>query len=67
MFKQISKTIENELIDCILEVCRAKTAAEIGRANFLDVMSHDTTYASEKTQEIADFPYESGGTVHERF
>jgi hypothetical protein len=33
-----SKTMQNELLDCILGVCRAKIAAEIGRANFLAVV-----------------------------
>jgi hypothetical protein len=46
-----SKTIQNELLDCILEVCWAKIAAEIGRANFLAVVS-------EKTQEVVVFHYE---------
>jgi hypothetical protein len=67
VFKGDSKTIQNELLDCILEVCRAKIAAEIGRANFLAVMSDDTTDFSEKTEEVVVFRYENGGTVHERF
>jgi hypothetical protein len=67
MFNGNSKTIQNELLDCILEVCRAKIAAEIGRANFLAVMSDDTTDVSEKTQKVVVFSYENGGTVHERF
>jgi hypothetical protein len=48
------------LLDCILEVCRAKIAAEIGRAD-------DTTDVSEKTQEVVVFRYENGSTMHERF
>jgi hypothetical protein len=36
------------LLDCILEVCRAKIAVEIGVANFLAAMSDDTTEVSEK-------------------
>jgi hypothetical protein len=67
VFKQNSKTNQNELLDCILEVCRAKIAAEIGRANFLAVISDETTDVSEKTQEIVVLRYENGGTVHERF
>jgi hypothetical protein len=42
-----------------LEVCRAKIAAEIVRANFLAGMSDDTTHASEKAQEIVVFRYEN--------
>jgi hypothetical protein len=64
VFKGNSKTIQNELLDCILEVFRAKIAAEIGRANFLAVMSDATTDVSKKTQEVVVFHYENGGTVH---
>jgi hypothetical protein len=67
IFKGNSKTIQNELLDCILEVSRTKIPAEIGRANFLAVMSDDTTDISKKTQTVVVFRYEHGGTVHERF
>jgi hypothetical protein len=63
VFKGNSNTIQNELPDCILEVCRA----EISREKFLAVMSCDTTDVSEKTQEVVVFRYENEGTVHERF
>jgi hypothetical protein len=59
VFKGNSKTIQNELLDCILEVCRAKIAAEIGRANFLPVLSDDTRDVSEKTREVIVFRYEN--------
>jgi hypothetical protein len=39
VFKGNSKTIQNERLDCILEVCRAEIAAEISREKFLAVMS----------------------------
>jgi hypothetical protein len=48
VFKENSKTIQNKLLDCILEVCRAKIAAEIGCTDFLAVTSDDTTDISEK-------------------
>jgi hypothetical protein len=67
VFKGNSKTIQNELLDCILEVCQAEIAAEISREIFLAVMSDDITDVSEKTQEIVVFRYENEGTVHERF
>jgi hypothetical protein len=54
VFKGNCKTIQN---DCILEICRAKIAAEIGRANFLAVVSDDTTDVSEKTQEVVVLLY----------
>jgi hypothetical protein len=34
VFKGNSKTIQNEQLDCILEVCRAKVASEIGLQTF---------------------------------
>jgi hypothetical protein len=43
-----------------LEVSRTKTPAEIGRANFLAVMSDDTTDISKKTQTVVVFRYEHG-------
>jgi hypothetical protein len=55
VFKGNSKTIQNELLDCILEVCRAEIAAELSREKFLAVMSDDTTDVSEKTQEVVVF------------
>jgi hypothetical protein len=55
MFKRNTKTIQNELLDCILEVFRA----EIIREKFLTVMSDDTTDVSEKTQEVVVFRYEN--------
>jgi hypothetical protein len=67
MFKGNSKTIQNELLDCILEVCRAEIAAEIMCEKFLAVMSDDTTDVSEKTEEVVVFRYENEGTLHERF
>jgi hypothetical protein len=67
MFKGNSKTIQNELLDCILEVSRAEIAAEISHEKFLPVMSDDTTDVSEKTQEVVVFRYENEGIVHERF
>jgi hypothetical protein len=47
-----------------LEVCRAKIAAEIGLANFLAVMTDDTTDVSKKIRELVVFRYENGGAVH---
>jgi hypothetical protein len=67
VFKENSKTIQNELLDCILEVCRAEIAAEIRCEKFLAVMSDDTTDVSEKTQEVVVFGCENEGIVHERF
>jgi hypothetical protein len=67
VFKGNSETIQNALLYCILEVCRAKIAPEIGCANFVAVMSDDTTDVSEKIQEVVVFRYENGGTVHKMF
>lgn len=49
VFKGNSKTIQNELLDCMLEVCREKIITEIEQAISLAVMSDDTTHISEYT------------------
>jgi hypothetical protein len=67
VFKGNSNTIQNKLLDCIFEVCRAEIAAEISREKFLADMSDNTTDVSEKTQAVVVFRYENEGTVHERF
>lgn len=67
VFKANSKTIQNELLDCMLDICRTEISNEIEQAQFLAVMSDDTTDISEKTQEVIVFRYEFNGTIYERF
>ena len=67
VFKGTSKTIQNELLDCILEVCRDEIHAEIKQSKFLSVMSDDISDVSGLTQQVIVFRYELSGIVHERF
>jgi hypothetical protein len=48
VFKGISKAIQNEPLDCVLEVSRAKIAAEISHSTFLAAVLNNTTYISEE-------------------
>lgn len=67
VFKGNSKTIQNELLDCILAVCRAEIVNEIEKSSFLAIMADETTDVSEKTQEVLVFRYLYRGNVYERF
>ena len=67
VFKGNSKIIQNELLDCMLAVCRSQIQSEIESANFLAVMADDTTDVSERIQEVVVFRYEHEGSVKERF
>lgn len=67
VFKGHSKTIQNELLDCILKICRDEIINEINHSKFLAIMADDTTDISEKIQEVLVFRYENEGEVIERF
>jgi hypothetical protein len=67
VFKGTSKTIQNELLQCILDVCHDHIAAEIKEATFLAVMADDTTDVSGQTQTVIVFRYLLHGTVYERY
>lgn len=67
VFSETSKTIQNELLQNMLEVCREQMILEIGKTSFVAVMSDDTTDISETTQTVIVFRYELDGIIHERF
>ena len=67
VFKGTSKTIQNELLESILETCQEKIKQEIAESNYLAVMCDDTTDVSEKTQMVIVFRYEIKGKIFERF
>jgi hypothetical protein len=52
VFKTNSKTIQYELLGCILEVWRASIAKETSTANVLSFMTDDTTDVATTTQVI---------------
>lgn len=67
VFKGTSKTIQNELLDCMLEVCRDKISHEMKDAEFAAVMADETTDISEQTQLAIVFRYIHNGMTYERF
>ena len=67
VFKGISKTIQNELLESILEECQKKIKQEIAESDYLAVMCDDTTDVSEKPQMVIVFRFEIKGKNFERF
>lgn len=67
VFKGTSKTVQNELLQYMLDVCREHIIKEIKKTSFLSLMADDTTDVSAKTQTVLVFRYELNGRIHERF
>lgn len=67
VFKGTSKTIQNELLDAILSVCRNNIMHEIGTADFLSIQADETTDNSCKTQMSLILRYQMEGRIIERF
>lgn len=67
VFKGTSKTIQNELLDCMLEVCRDVIIEEMKQADYVAIMADETTDVSEQTQLVLVFRYEKNGVPYERF
>lgn len=67
VFSGTSKTIQNELLQNMLEVCREQIILEIEKTSFVAIMSDDTTDISETTQTVIVFRYELDGIIYERF
>ncbi|KAJ3620532.1 hypothetical protein MTP99_004473 [Tenebrio molitor] len=67
LFKGTSKTVQNELLQCMLDVCRQHITDEIRKSSFLSLMADDTTDVSSQAQTVLVFRYELNGKVHERF
>lgn len=62
-----SKTVQHELLQCMLEICREKIKEELKMANFVAVMADETIDESEHMQMIIVYRYETQGIVYERF
>ena len=50
VFKGTSKTIQNELLQCMLEVCQEEISKEINESKFVAVIADETSDVSSKTQ-----------------
>ncbi|KAJ1199597.1 hypothetical protein NDU88_003431 [Pleurodeles waltl] len=68
VFKGTSKTIQNELLDCMLEVTRETIVQQLRSTDYLAFESDDTTDVSTKTQSVLVFRFIDGNSkVVERF
>ena len=68
VFKGTSKTVQNELLDCMLSVIRERIMEEVKSARFVAIQADETTDVSTQTQLMLVFRYIDGNhAVQERF
>ena len=67
IFKGTSKTIQNELLAIMLEVCREEIARQIKAADFLSVIADETSDVSNKFQMVIIYRYIHNNRPVERF
>ncbi|XP_045595761.2 zinc finger MYM-type protein 1-like [Procambarus clarkii] len=67
VFKGLSKSIQNELLESMLEICKNKIKEEVKNAEYLAVMCDETTDIYDKTQMVIVLRYELQGRPVERF
>lgn len=67
VFKRTSKSIQNELLDTTLTVCRKHIIAEILKVDFISIQADETIDTSCKTQMVLILRYQIDGKIIERF
>ncbi|PNF31520.1 hypothetical protein B7P43_G00803 [Cryptotermes secundus] len=67
VFTGVSKAIQNEVLDCLLQIYHEEIRAETRKASFVAVMADDTTDVSEHTQMVLVLRYVLNGEIFERF
>lgn len=68
VFRGTSKDIQNDLLQCMLEVCHEKIKEEIERADYVSVIADETSDVSSLTQMVIVLRYLlSNGKPVERF
>ncbi|XP_025417992.1 zinc finger MYM-type protein 1-like [Sipha flava] len=68
VFKGLSKSIQNDLLECCLAVCQQRIKNEIKQAEYISVIADETTDVSAQFQLSIIFRYLlSDGTPVERF
>ena len=67
LFKGTSKTIQNEILESILENCKQQIKAEKSKSNYLAVMCDETTDVFDRSQIVIVFRYDENGEPIERF
>ena len=66
-FKGMSKTTQKDILSAILQVCKEEITKEIKSAEFLAIMSDETTDIAEKSQLVVTYRYLRGSKPVERF
>ena len=66
-FKGTSKTIQNEILESILFVCKQHIKNEILKTDFLALLTDETTDTQDKSQMVIVLRYEVDGKLVERF
>ena len=67
LFKGLSKTVQNDILESILHVCKQNIAKEIENTFFLGVMINETTDIYDKSHVVIVFRYEVERKPVERF
>lgn len=68
VFKEKSKTVQNELLECMLYVCRKYIKQEISSTKHVALLSDETTDYSTKFQLVLVYRYTlDNGNIVERF
>ncbi|XP_035221846.1 zinc finger MYM-type protein 1-like [Stegodyphus dumicola] len=67
VFKGVSKTIQNEILDCLFQIYHEEIRTEIRKASFVALMVDDTTDVSERTQMVLVLRYVLNGELFEHF
>uniref|UniRef100_H3ADY7 TTF-type domain-containing protein n=1 Tax=Latimeria chalumnae TaxID=7897 RepID=H3ADY7_LATCH len=68
VFKGTSKTIQNELLDCMLEVTRDFIIQQLRNTEYVAIQADDTTDVSTRCQSVLVYQYIDGnGKIVERF
>ncbi|XP_076046726.1 zinc finger MYM-type protein 1-like [Oratosquilla oratoria] len=67
VFKGVCKTIQSEILDCLLQIYHEEVRTEIREASFVAVMADDTTDVSEHAQMVIVVRYVLNGEIIEHF
>nr|CAI5864570.1 unnamed protein product [Callosobruchus analis] len=66
-FQRISKDIQNDILDCMLEICHGIILEEIRTASYISIIADETMDVSAKSQMVVVFRYIKNGDPVERF
>ena len=67
VFKGTSKTIQNDILDAIYEVCRSEIQIQIKNAEFIAIQADESTDCSTIQQLVLIIRYIHDGKIYERF